>query len=172
MRRGRVWAKTIMTRRHGRAPRGERLVGKIPHGHWNTTILIAALGIEGMRCSAVVDGPVSREDFEAFVEQAQAPSLRPGDVLVIDNLSCHKNARTRTLERNEHARARVVFLPPYSSDLNPIEHVFASVKQLPRSLGCCNRDALWGAMQSVLEQATTTDAANGFRNCGHTLHVE
>lgn len=159
-----------MTRLRGRAPRGERLIDKTPHGHWKTTTLIAALGIQGVRCSTVVDGAVNADIFEAFVEQVLVPELRPGDVVVMDNLSSHKRARTRELI--ESAGAELVFLPPYSPDLNPIEMVFSKVKQLLRSLACRTKDALWRAMQSVLDQITSTDAANCFRHCGYTLRVE
>jgi transposase len=120
-----TWAKTNMTRLRGRAPRGQRLLGKVPHGHWKTTTLIAALGFEGVRCSTVVDGAVNRELFEAFVEQVLVPELREGDVVVMDNLSSHKGVRARELI--EAAGARLLFLPPYSPDLNPIEMVFAKV---------------------------------------------
>jgi hypothetical protein len=92
-----TWAKTNMVRLRGRAPRGERLVAKTPHGHWKTTTLIAALDIEGMRCSTVVDGAVNGDVFEAFVEQVLVPELRPGDVVIMDNLSSHKRARIREL---------------------------------------------------------------------------
>ncbi len=162
-----TWAKTNMTRRYGRAPVGERLIDKTPHGHWQTTTLIAALGIQGMRCSTVVDGAVNGDVFEAFVQQVLVPQLRPGDVVVMDNLSSHKRSRTRELI--ESAGAELVFLPPYSPDLNPIEMIFAKVKQRLRSLACRTRDALWQAMQSVLDQVTASDAANCFRHCGYSL---
>jgi transposase len=156
-----------MTRLRGRSPRGARLVAKVPHGHWKTTTLIAALGIAGVRCSAVVDGAVNGDVFHAFVEQVLAPELRPGDIVVMDNLSSHKGARTR--EMIESRGAELVFLPPYSPDLNPIEMVFAKVKQLLRSLGCRTMDALWDAMQSVLDAVSPSDAANCFTHCGYTL---
>ena len=159
-----------MTRLRGRSPRGERLIEAVPHGHWKTTTLIAALGIEGMRCSTVVDGAVNGDVFEAFVEQVLAGQLRPGDVVVMDNLSSHKRQRTRELI--EATGARLLFLPPYSPDLNPIEMIFAKVKHLLRSLACRTRPALWLAMQSVLDQVTPTDAANCFRHCGYTLQME
>ena len=165
-----TWAKTNMTRLRGRSPRGERLVAKTPHGHWKTTTLIAALGITGMHCSAVVDGAVNGDVFEAFVEQVLAPALRFGDVVIMDNLSSHKRQRVRELI--EAAGARLVFLPPYSPDLNPIELVFAKVKQLIRSLACRTRDMLWNAMQSVLDQVTPDDAANCYKHCGYTLQVD
>lgn len=159
-----------MTRLRGRAPRGERLIAKTPHGHWKTTTLIAALGITGMRCSTVVDGAVNGDVFEAFVEQVLVPELRPGDVVIMDNLSSHKRLRVRELI--EGAGARLVFLPPYSPDLNPIELIFAKVKQSLRSLACRTRDALWSAMQSVLEQVTEKDAVNCYKHCGYTLRVD
>ncbi len=165
-----TWAKTNMTRLRGRAPRGERLVDKTPHGHWKTTTLIAALGIGGLRCSTLVDGAIDADLFEAFVAQVLAPELRAGDVVVLDNLSSHKRRRTRELI--EAAGAELVYLPPYSPDLNPIEMVFAKVKQALRSLACRTRDALWDAMQSVLETVTASDAANCFSHCGYSLRTE
>ena len=165
-----TWAKTNMTRLRGRAPVGERLVAKVPYGHWNTTTLIAALAIDGVRCSTVVDGPVNADVFEAFVAQVLVPQLRSGDLVVMDNLSSHKRATTRQLI--EAAGAQLLFLPPYSPELNPIELVFAKIKQLLRSLGFRTQDALWNTMQSVLQQITTTDAANCFRHCGYTLRLD
>lgn len=159
-----------MTRLRGRAPRGQRLIDKTPHGHWKTTSLIAALGIAGVRCSTVVDSAVNRDVFEAFVEQVLAPELRPGDVVVMDNLSSHKGEKIRRLI--EDRGASLEFLPPYSPDLNPIEMVFAKIKQLLRSLGCRTRDALWTAMQSVLDAITPSDALNCFRHCGYSLHED
>ncbi len=159
-----------MTRLRGRAPRGERLIDKTPHGHWKTTTLIAALGIDGMRCSTVVDGAVNGDVFEAFVEQVLAADLRPGDVVIMDNLSSHKRQRVRELI--EDAGARLVFLPAYSPDLNPIELVFAKVKQLLRSMACRTRDALWEAMQAVLDQVTPSDAINCYKHCGYTLQMD
>ncbi len=159
-----------MTRLRGRAPRGERLIDKVPHGHWNTTTLIAALGVTGVRCSTVVDGPINGDVFEAFIEQVLVPELRPGDVVIMDNLSSHK--RLRVSELIESAGARLVFLPPYSPDLNPIELIFAKVKQLLRSLACRTRDALWNAMQSVLDHVTPEDAVNCYKHCGYTLRMD
>ena len=158
-----------MTRLRGRAPRGERLIDKIPHGHWKTTTLIAALGISGMRCSTVVDGAINGDIFEAFVEQVLVPELRPGDVVIMDNLSSHKRHHVRELIENAHAH--LVFLPAYSPDLNPIEMIFAKVKQLLRSMACRTRNALWNAMQSVLDQVTTSDALNCYNHCGYTLQM-
>jgi transposase len=158
-----------MTRLRGRARRGARLAAKVPCGHWHTTTLIAALGVEGVRCATVVDGPVNADVFEAFVDQVLAGELRPGDVVVMDNLSSHKRASVRA--RIESAGARLVYLPPYSPDFNPIEMVFAKIKQALRSLACRTRDALWNAMQSVLDRISADDASNCFRHCGYTLRV-
>ena len=156
-----------MTRLRGRSPRGERLLAKVPHGHWKTTTLIAALGLSGVRCSMVVDGAIDREFFDAFVEDILLHELRAGDVVVLDNLSSHKSEKAKKLI--ESRGAELVFLPPYSPDLNPIEMVFSKVKQLLRSLACRTREALWTAMQTVLDQVTPADAANCFRHCGYTL---
>ena len=159
-----------MTRLRGRAPRGERLVHKVPHGHWKTSTLISALGLSGIRCSAVLDGPVNRDAFEAFVEQILLPHLRPGDIVVMDNLSSHKGTRARELI--EAVGATLVFLPPYSPDLNPIEMIFAKIKQGLRSLACRTRETLWNRIQSVLDTVTTSDAAHCFAHCGYTLRLD
>lgn len=165
-----TWAKTNMTRLRGRAPVGRRLVARTPHGHWNTTTLIAALGLEGVRCSMVLDGPVNADAFEAFVEHVLAPQLTPGDIVVMDNLGSHKRLRTRELI--EAAGADLLFLPPYSPDLNPIELVFSKIKHLLRSVASRTRDALWKTMQSVLDQITLYDATNCFLHCGYTLRMD
>ena len=123
-----------------------------------------------MRCSTVVDGAVNGDVFGASVEQVLVPGLRPGDVVIMDNLSSHKRQRIR--EMIEKVGARLVFLPAYSPDLNPIELVFAKVKQLLRSLACRTRDALWKAMQSVLNQVTPSDAINCYKHCGYTLRMD
>ena len=159
-----------MVRLRGRAPRGERLIGKTPHGHWMTTTLIAALSIRGMHCAAVIDGAVNADAFEAFVEQVLVAQLRPGDIVIMDNLSSHKRARVRELIEATGAALR--YLPPYSPDLNPIELVFSKIKQLLRTLGTRTREVLWESMQSVLDKVTPEDAVNCFRHAGYTLRVE
>jgi len=164
-----TWTKTNMTRLRGRAPRGERLVAKTPHGHWKTTTLIGALGIEGMRCAAIVDGAVNADMFEAFVEQVLLPALRPGDIVIMDNLSSHK--RDRVIELIQSAQAELRYLPPYSPDLNPIELVFSKIKQAFRALGSRTKEALWGSVQGVLNQVTPSDATNCMRHAGYTLQV-
>jgi transposase len=162
-----TWAKTNMTRLRGRAPAGERLVEKVPHGHWKTSTLIAALDCRGMRCSMMVDGAVNADVFEAFVVQVLVPSLEPGDVVVMDNLSSHKTPGVQRLI--ESAGARLLYLPPYSPDLNPIELAFSKIKHRLRSLAYRISDQLWTHMQQVLEQISTSDAMNFFRHCGYSL---
>jgi transposase len=142
----------------------------VPHGHWKTTTLVAALDRRGMRCSMTLDGAVNRAAFEAFVRQVLVPTLSPGDVVVMDNLSSHKGPRVRELVGA--AGAAVLYLPPYSPDLNPIEPAFAKLKQVLRSAGHRTVDALWADVQRMLDQITPTDAANFIRHCGYTLQVE
>lgn len=158
-----------MTRLRGRSRCGQRLVAKVPHGHWKTTTLIAALDVEGVRCATVVDGAVNADVFESFLEQVLVPALEPGDVVVMDNLSSHKRQRTRDLI--EGAGAELAYLPPYSPDLNPIEMIFSKVKQTLRSLGLRTREALWTAMQAGLDRITPSDASNCFRHCGYSLQM-
>ena len=165
-----TWAKTNMTRLRGRAPSGQRLVEKVPHGHWKTTTLIAALDCRGIRCGTTVDGAVNADVFEAFVAQVLVPSLRPGDIVVMDNLSSHKTAEVR--QRIEAADARLLYLPPYSPDLNPIEPAFSKIKQRLRSLALRLSDELWDQMQSVLAAITPSDATNFFRHCGYSLQLD
>jgi len=164
-----TWAKTNMTRLRGRSPVGQRLIAKTPHGHWKTTTLIAALDARGICCSTVVDGAVNADVFEAFVKQVLLPTLQADDVVIMDNLSSHKRLKTRALI--ESAGAEVLFLPPYSPDLNPIENIFAKVKQQLRSLACRTQAALWNAMQCVLDQVTPGDASNCFAHCGYSLQL-
>ena len=158
-----------MTRMYGRALRGQRVVGAVPHGHWKTSTLIAALDHEGVRCSMTLDGAVNRLAFEAFVEQVLVPELQPGDLIVMDNLSSHKGSRTPQLIRA--AQAELVYLPPYSPDLNPIELAFSKIKQALRSLACRTIDTLWSTMQSVLDRVTTEDAKGFFRHCGYATEI-
>ena len=165
-----TWAKTNMTRLRGRSLRGTRLVAKVPHGHWKTTTLIAALDHKALRGSTVVDGAVNQEVFEVFVAQVLVPVLSPGEVVVMDNLSSHKGPRVAQLI--EAAGATVLYLPPYSPDLNPIESAFSKVKQLIRSAEHRTQDKLWGGMQRVLDQITPSDSQGYFRHCGYTLHVK
>jgi transposase len=160
-----TWIKTNMTRLRGRAPRGQRLVEKVPHSHWKTTTVIAALDRKGMRCSMSLDGPVNRNAFEAFVQQILCPALKPGDIVVMDNLSSHKGARIRELI--ETAGATLLYLPPYSPDLSPIEPAFSKFKQLVRSAAHRVMDLLWNDLQRMLDQISSSDAGGFFEHCGY-----
>lgn len=159
-----------MTRLRGRAPRGQRLVEKVSHGHWKTTTLIAALDHRGMRCAATVDGAVNGNVFTAFVEQVLAPTLRPGDRVIMDNLSAHKVRGVR--DAIQAADARVAYLPPYSPDLNPIELAFSKLKQLMRSARHRLVDTLWRDTQRMLDQITESDAGAFFRHCGYAIQAK
>ena len=158
-----------MTRLRGRAPRGQRLRAKVPHGHWHTTTLIGALGLEGVRCATLVEGPVNADVFQAFVTQVLTPRLKPGDIVVMDNLSSHKGVGVRAAV--EAAGATLLYLPPYSPDYSPIEPAFSKVKQLLRGLAARTKDALWKSMQTILDTVTPADAAGFFTHCGYSLQV-
>jgi len=159
-----------MTRLRGRALRGQRVVDGVPHGHWKTTTLIAALDLHGIRCSMELDGAVNQLAFQAFVAQVLAPTLRPGDLVILDNLSSHKGARVSELVRG--AQAELVYLPPYSPDLNPIELAFSKIKQALRSLAARTVDELWSCMQGVLDRVSAADAAGFFQHCAYTLQIK
>jgi transposase len=159
-----------MTRLRGRSLIGQRLIAKVPHGHWKTTTLVAALDHTGMRCSMSLDGAVNAAAFEAFVEQVLLPTLKGGEIIVLDNLSSHKTRRVRKLI--ESARATVLFLPPYSPDFNPIEMAFAKLKQLLRSAGHRAVDALWSDVQRMLDRITSNDARNFMKHCGYRYITE
>ena len=156
-----------MTRLRGRSLRGERLIDKTPHGHWKTSTLIGALDNRGVRCSTIVDGPVNADVFVAFVEQVLSPKLKRGDIVVMDNLSSHKNAKIR--QSIEARDATLIYLPPYSPDLNPIEMIFSKIKQTLRGMALRTQNALWNSMQSVLDRVSPSDATNCFTHCGYSL---
>ena len=160
-----TWAKTNMTRIRGRAKEGQRVVAKVPHGHWKTTTLVAALDQKGMRCSATLDGAVNGDAFEAFVRQVLVPTLTAGDMVVMDNLSSHKVAGIR--QAIEAAGAELRYLPPYSPDLNPIELAFSKLKKLLRDGAERTVDKLWKLCGSILNQFTESECRNYFQHCGY-----
>jgi len=160
-----TWATTNMTRCYGRAPIGQRLVEAVPHGHWKTTTLIAALRVEGLTAPMVIDGAVNGDLFVAYVEQVLVPTLRPGDVVVMDNLSSHKRSQVRQLL--EGAGCRLEYLPPYSPDFNPIELAFAKLKALLRKAGKRTVDALWEFLGQALDTFAPAECHNYFRHCGY-----
>ena len=158
---------TNMTRRYGRCPRGERLVDAAPHGHWKTTTFVAGLRSHGLTAPLVLDGPMTGEVFRAYVEQMLAPSLAPGDVVVMDNLAAHKVAGVR--EAIGAAGASLLYLPPYSPDLNPIEQFFAKLKGLLRKTAARTREALWDAIGRHLDEFTPEECQNYLAHCGYEL---
>jgi transposase len=161
---------TNMARLRGRAPRGERLVGKIPHGHWKTTTFVAGLRVSALTAPCVLDGPMNGDVFHAYVEQVLAPSLKPGDIVVLDNLSAHKVPGVR--EAIEAVGAALLYLPPYSPDFNPIEQLFAKLKALLRKAAQRSIDALWARIADLLDAFTPDECANYFRNAGYMLHAK
>jgi transposase len=160
-----TWAATNMTRLHGRAPKGKRLLAAVPHGHWKTTTFIGALRCDGLTAPMVVDGAVNGDIFRAYVEQVLVPTLKPGDIVVMDNLQSHKVDGVRAAI--EAAGAELRYLPPYSPDLNPIEPAFAKFKTLLRKAEARTVETLWTAIGDLVDRITPTDCRNLFRHCGY-----
>jgi transposase len=160
-----TWATTNMARRYVRAPRGERALDAAPHGHWRTTTVVAALRADGVAAPLVLDGAINGEGFLACVRQFLAPALRHGDVLVMDNLPSHKVAGVR--EAVEARGAALLYLPPYSPDLNPIERVFAKLKALLRSEAARTVEALWAAVGRLLARFRPAECARYLAHCGY-----
>ena len=160
-----TWAKTNMTRLCGWAPRGRKLPAKVPHGHWRTLTFLAALRHDRIDAPCVIDGPINGDSFLAYIEQVLVPTLRPGDIVVIDNLGSHKGKAVRRAIRA--AGAKLFFLPPYSPDLNPIEQVFAKLKLLLRKAAERTVEATWRRIGALLPSFTPQECANYFRNSGY-----
>lgn len=160
-----TWATTNMARRYGRAPRGERVVAAIPHGHWKTTTFIAALRHDRITAPCVFDGAINGERFRAWIEQALVPTLTPGDIVVMDNLGSHKGIAVRAALRT--VGAKLFFLPPYSPDLNPIEQVFAKLKHLMRKNQPRDVEATWRKVGELLELFSPAECANYLVNSGY-----
>lgn len=154
-----------MARRRGRAPKGERLRAGIPHGHWKTTTFVAGLRVDGIAAPMVLDGPINRDAFQAYVDQVLVPELRPGDVVVMDNLSSHKAPAVRHVI--EAAGASLLYLPPYSPDFNPIENAFAKLKALLRKAAERTVAALWDRIGLALDAFSATECANYFKAAGY-----
>jgi transposase len=154
-----------MTRTHGRAPKGERLIAKAPHGRWRTLTFLAALRCDRIAAPCVIDGPINGESFLAYVEQVLVPALKPGDIVIIDNLGSHKGKAVRRAIRA--AGAKLFFLPPYSPDLNPIEQVFAKLKTLLRKAAERTVEATWQRIGALLPCFTPQECANYLTNAGY-----
>jgi transposase len=154
-----------MARRYGRAPRGQRLRVGVPHGHWKTTTFVAGLRLSGIVAPFVLEGPINRESFEAYVEQVLVPELRPGDVVILDNLSSHKGPMVRAII--EGVGARLLYLPPYSPDFNPIELAFSKLKALLRKAAERTIVGLWSAIGQLLDAFEPAECTNYFAAAGY-----
>ena len=160
-----TWTKTNMARLRGRSPRGKRLIAAVPHGHWRTSTFLAGLRHDRIVAPLVLDGAINGAAFRAYVEQFLAPTLVPGDIVVADNLASHKVAGVR--EAIEARGASLLFLPPYSPDLNPIEQVFAKLKQLVRSAAPRTRETLWQTIGIVLDRFSAAECRRYLENSGY-----
>ena len=156
---------TKMVRSHGRCPKGQRLIGKQPWGHWKTTTFTAGLRADGLTAPFVLDGAMNRDAFLAYVRTNLAPTLKPGDIVIMDNLPSHKGEAVR--KAIEAAGAARVLLPPYSPDLNPIEMVFAKLKALLRKAAERTMGALWDRIGLALNAFTPDECSNYFRHAGY-----
>lgn len=160
-----TWVKTNMAPLRGWAPKGERLPGAAPFGHWNTSTFIAALRCDRIDAPWVFDGPVNGDVFRTYVEKVLIPTLVPGDVVVMDNLGSHKGRAVRRAIRD--AGAHLLFLPPYSPDLNPIEQAFAKLKHWLRDAATRSRETLWHAVGDILDRFTPEECSNYLVNAGY-----
>jgi transposase len=160
-----TWASTGMARRYGWAPRGQRLRVGVPHGHWKTTTFVAGLRRTGMVAPMVLDGPINRRAFQAYVDQVLVPELEPGDIVVMDNLNSHKGEMIRQAIKD--AGASLLYLPPYSPDFNPIENAFAKLKALLRKAAERTIDGLWTTIGRLLDAFSPDECANYFKAAGY-----
>ena len=154
-----------MARIRGRARRGERCTAAIPHGHWNTTTFTAGLRLDGIAASMLLPGPMDGDAFRAYVEKVLVPELNPGDTVIMDNLPAHKVSGIR--EMIEAAQARLLYLPPYSPDLNPIEMAFSKLKALLRKAAARTSEELDDAIANAIEKYPADQCANYFKACGY-----
>lgn len=154
-----------MARRYGRAPRGERCRAAVPHGHWKTTTFVGALRLEGMTAPMTLDGAMNGAAFLAYVKQVLAPTLKPGDIVVMDNLPAHKPSSIR--EAIEATGAELRFLPPYSPDFNPIELAFSKIKTFLRKAAARNLPDLWDAIRDAIDDLTPNDCRSYFTAAGY-----
>jgi transposase len=160
-----TWTRTDMTALRGWAPRGERLIAKVPHGRWKTMTFLAALRHDRIDAPWFLEGPINGQSFRLYVEKVLLPTLRPGDIVIMDNLGSHKGKTVRQLIRS--AGAKLFFLPKYSPDLNPIEQVFAKLKHLLRKAAARTVETVCAAIGEALDAFTPQECANYFANSGY-----
>lgn len=162
-------AKTNMTRLRGRVLGGQRLVDTAPHGHWCTTTLIGAVRLDGSTACMAIDGATDKTIFREYVRRVLLPTLRVGDIVILDNLSAHKDQESQDLIKQ--AGAELCFLPPYSPDFNPIEKMWSKVKTFLRAAKARTEEDLYQAIGLALETVTPKDAEGWFRSCGYTASL-
>jgi transposase len=160
-------AHTHMTRMRGRSPRGERCHACVPHGHWKTTTFIAGLRVGAVTAPMVLDGPMDKEAFLVYGRQFLNSTLRPGDIVIADNLGSHKNDEVR--KAIAEAGATILYLPPYSPDFNPIAMLFSKLKALLRQAACRTVDALWNEIGKLLDTFSPQECANYFKAAGYNV---
>lgn len=160
---------TDLVRHYGRSPRGQRVYDHAPLQHWQTSTFVAALRVDGLTATGLLDGPMDGDAFLAYLDQVLVPTLRPGDIVVMDNLNVHHVEGVR--ERIEAAGAALWYLPPYSPDLNPIELWFAKLKQLLRTARRRSVEAVWTEVAHVLGLFSPAECRNYFRHCGYPAAV-
>lgn len=160
-----TWFTTSMARLYGYAPCGRRLVDACPHGHWKTTTFVGGLTARGFIAPMVLDGPMTSAAFIAYIRQVLAKETRPGDLVVLDNLSSHKTAAVQAAFRA--CGVAHLYLPPYSPDLNPIENAFSKLKRLVRSAAERTVEGLWSAIGRLLDQFRPAECRNYLRHCGY-----
>lgn len=160
-----TWTKTNMAPLRGWAARGQRLPAKVPHGHWKTMTFLAALRHDRLEAPWLVDGPINGERFRLYVEKVLVPSLKPGDIVIMDNLGSHKGKAVRRAIRS--AGARLFFLPKYSPDLNPIEKLFAKLKHRLRKAAKRTGEAVCDAIGQILDTLTPQECRNYFVQAGY-----
>lgn len=158
-------ADTKMIRRYGWEPRSSRVISDAPHGQWKTTTIVAALHTSGFSAPMVSDGPMNGELFLAYVQQQRVPTLNPNDIVVMDNLSSHK--RVGVQKAIEATGATLMYLPPYSPDLNPIELAFSKLKTLLRKAAARTVEELWQAIAEIIQQFSQQECINYFKHCGY-----
>ena len=164
------YATTQFTRLRGRCPRAQRLIAPVPHGHWKTITMLGAITLEGVLAAASIDAATDSEIFTSFIENVLVPALRPGMVVVMDNLPAHKIVAVR--QAIEAARCRLVYLPPYSPDFSPIENIGSKVKQSLRTSAARVIPELGQAITAAMTAVTPTDCHGCFEACGYTLHLK